>query len=68
MGRPRSALGKQKSGDWLLMPPTEWTLRELATFTSAADVFAAGSTRDLTPVQVRIDLDSEPPRWVVIES
>jgi len=65
---PQSAVDKQKSGDRLLMPPTEWTLRELATFTSAADVFAAGVGRDLTPVQARIDLDTEPPRWVVLES
>src|SRR5665213_2760597 len=64
---PEFAVGAQKSGAWLLMPPTEWTLRELSTFTSAADVFAAGNRRDLTPVRVRIDLDSEPPRWVVID-
>ena len=64
---PRLALAQQEHGDWLLMPPTEWTLRELSTFTSAADVFAAGNRRDLTPVRVRIDLDSEPPRWVVID-
>jgi 8-oxo-dGTP pyrophosphatase MutT (NUDIX family) len=64
---PESALGKEKSGDWLLMPPTEWTLRELSKFTSAADVFAAGNNRDLAPVQVRIDLDSEPPRWLRID-
>jgi 8-oxo-dGTP pyrophosphatase MutT (NUDIX family) len=65
---PEVALSAQETGDWLLMPPTEWTLRELAKFTSAADVFAAGNSRDLSPVQVRIDLDSEPPRWVVIDS
>jgi 8-oxo-dGTP pyrophosphatase MutT (NUDIX family) len=64
---PARALAAQERGEWLLMPPTEWTLRELTTFTSAADVFAAANRRDLTPVQVRIDLDSEPPRWVVIE-
>ena len=41
--------------------------RELTTFTSAADVLAASADRTLVPVQVRIDLDAEPPRWVVIE-
>ncbi len=65
---PASAVNAQRSGDWLLMPPTEWTLRELATFSSAADVFAAADNRELTPIQVRIDLDSEPPRWVMIGS
>jgi 8-oxo-dGTP pyrophosphatase MutT (NUDIX family) len=65
---PEFTVGAQKGGDWLLMPPTEWTLRELSTFTSAADVFAAANTRDLNPVQVRIDLDSEPPRWVDVDS
>jgi 8-oxo-dGTP pyrophosphatase MutT (NUDIX family) len=64
---PEFAVAAQQSGKWLLMPPTQWTLRELSTFTSAADAFAAGSTRDLTPVQARLDLDSEPPRWVVID-
>jgi 8-oxo-dGTP pyrophosphatase MutT (NUDIX family) len=64
---PGLALAAQKRGDWLLMPPTRRTLRELSTFTSAADAFAAGTTRDLNPVQVRIDLDSEPPRWVGID-
>lgn len=65
---PEFAVAAQKRGDWLLMPPTEWTLRELTSFTSAADAFAAGIGRDLSPVQVRIDLDSAPPRWVVLES
>jgi 8-oxo-dGTP pyrophosphatase MutT (NUDIX family) len=64
---PELAVGAQKDGSWSLLPPTEWTLRELATFTSAAEVFAAALNRDLTPVQVRIDLDAEPARWVVIE-
>jgi 8-oxo-dGTP pyrophosphatase MutT (NUDIX family) len=65
---PEFAVAAQKNGEWLLMPPTEWTLRELRAFTSAADVFAAGVGRDLAPVLVRIDIDTEPPRWVVIES
>jgi 8-oxo-dGTP pyrophosphatase MutT (NUDIX family) len=65
---PDTAVAAQERGEWLLMPPTEWTLRELTTFTSSADVFAAGVGRNLAPVQVRIDLDTEPPRWVVIES
>ncbi len=64
---PELALAAQERGEWLLMPPTEWTLRELTTFTSAADVLAASADRTLVPVQVRIDLDAEPPRWVVIE-
>jgi 8-oxo-dGTP pyrophosphatase MutT (NUDIX family) len=64
---PEFAVAAHERGEWLLMPPTEWTLRELATFTSAADVFAAGNNRNLTPVQVRIDLGAEPPRWVVVD-
>jgi 8-oxo-dGTP pyrophosphatase MutT (NUDIX family) len=64
---PEFALTEQKNGEWLLMPPTERTLRELTMFASAADVFAAAVGRDLAPVQVRIDLDTEPPHWVVIE-
>jgi 8-oxo-dGTP pyrophosphatase MutT (NUDIX family) len=64
---PKDAVAAHERGEWLLMPPTESTLRELATFTSAADVFAAAVGRALTPVRVRIDLDIEPPRWVVID-
>lgn len=64
---PKHAVAAHERGEWLLMPPTEWTLRELATFTSAAEAFAAGAGRNLVPVQVRIDLDAEPPRWVVID-
>jgi len=64
---PALALAAQERGEWLLMPPTEWTLRELTTFTSAAAVLVAAEIRDIVPIQVRIDLDVEPPRWVVIE-
>jgi 8-oxo-dGTP pyrophosphatase MutT (NUDIX family) len=64
---PEFAVAAQKSGEWLLMPPTEWTLRELSNFTSAAEVLDAAVDRNLAPVQARIDLDVEPPRWVVLE-
>ncbi len=62
---PEFAVAAQERGEWLLMPPTESTLRELSTFTTAADVLAAADGRDLAPVRVRIDLDSEPPSWVI---
>jgi len=62
---PGIALAAQQSGDWQLMPPTERTLRELTAFTSASEVFAAAVGRNLAPVQVHIDLDTEPPSWVV---
>ena len=62
---PEFALDAQKRGEWLLMPPTESTLRELTKFRAAADVVAAGTSRDLSPVQVQLDLDVEPPTWVV---
>jgi 8-oxo-dGTP pyrophosphatase MutT (NUDIX family) len=62
---PEFAMTAKKNGAWLLLPPTELTLRELMTFTSAADVFAAALGRDLAPVRLRIDLDTEPPRWAI---
>jgi 8-oxo-dGTP pyrophosphatase MutT (NUDIX family) len=65
---PKLALAAQERGEWLLMPPTESTLRELVTFTSAAEAFAASIGRSLAPVQARIDLDTEPPQWVIIQS
>ncbi len=51
--------------DVLLMPPTEVTLRELNTYESAAAVWAAASQRRVTPILIAIDLDAEPPHFVI---
>ena len=62
---PEFALAAQARGEWLLLPPTELTLRELTTFATAADVFNAAPGRDLAPIMARIDLDANPPRWEI---
>jgi len=58
---PAKALAAQAKHEWLLMPPTATTLRELLPFSDAADVFDAASARDLTPRHADIDLDADPP-------
>lgn len=62
--RPADALAAQRAGEWLLLPPTETTLRELSPFTTADDAFAAAARRDVRPLCVSIDLDADPPVFV----
>ena len=66
--RPLDALAAQERGELLLMPPTEVTLREIAMFDTAADAFAAAEHRALTPLLATVDLDVDPPRFVLTES
>jgi 8-oxo-dGTP pyrophosphatase MutT (NUDIX family) len=66
--RPLDALAAQERGELLLMPPTEVTLREIALFDTAADAFAAAEHRALTPLLATVDLDVDPPRFVLTES
>lgn len=61
---PTKALAASAKGAWLLMPPTERTLRELADFSNAAAAFAGASGRDLRPWRTDIDLEADPPRFV----
>jgi 8-oxo-dGTP pyrophosphatase MutT (NUDIX family) len=64
---PANALAAQQRGEWLLMPPTEITLRGLSSYACATDAFAAAATRRIAPILPRIDLDAEPPRFVFTE-
>jgi 8-oxo-dGTP pyrophosphatase MutT (NUDIX family) len=66
--RPDDALAAGDRGELLLMPPTEVTLREIAMFDTAADAFAAAEHRVLKPLLVTVDLDVDPPRFVVTDS
>jgi hypothetical protein len=63
---PAKALAVSARGEWLLMPPTERTLRELADFSTAAAAFAAAKGRDLRPWRTGIDLEADPPRFVFV--
>lgn len=62
--RPSAALAAQHRGEWVLMPPTEMTLRELADFVTAADAFAAAEHRNIRPLLPTVDLDADPPTFV----
>lgn len=61
--RPQDALIAAESGEWVLMLPTETTLRSLLPFRWAADVLAAAAHRDVRPILPTIDLDADPPAF-----
>jgi len=61
---PAKALEACANREWLLMPPTETTLRELLDFACAADIFESAALRDVRPLRTSIDLDRDPPRFV----
>jgi hypothetical protein len=44
------------------------TLREIALFETAGDAFAAATHRILRPLLATVDLDVDPPRFVLTES
>lgn len=52
--RPSDALAAFERGEIGLMPPTAFTLGELAAYDSVADVLAAGDARDVKPVLPKI--------------
>lgn len=52
--RPSDALESWENGELGLMPPTAFTLMELAAFDTVADVLAAGDERDVKPVLPRV--------------
>jgi len=52
--RPADALAAFESGEIGLMPPTAFTLGELAAYDTVVDVLAAGDARDVKPVLPKI--------------
>ena len=52
--RPADALAAANRGDIGMLPPTAFTLSELATFGSVAEVLAAGDARDVRPVLPKV--------------
>jgi 8-oxo-dGTP pyrophosphatase MutT (NUDIX family) len=61
---PAKALVAREKRDWLLMPPTAQTLRELLPFATAEAAFEAAVARDLTPRHGDIDVEADPPMFV----
>jgi 8-oxo-dGTP pyrophosphatase MutT (NUDIX family) len=64
---PANALAAQRRGEWLLMPPTEITLRGLSGYACATDAFASAASRRITAILPTIDLDAALPRFVFTE-
>jgi len=58
---PANAIAAARRQEWLLMPPTETTLRELLPYPSAAKAFDAAARRDVRPLHASIDLAVDPP-------
>jgi 8-oxo-dGTP pyrophosphatase MutT (NUDIX family) len=52
--RPADALAAADSGEMGMLPPTAFTLSELATYDDVAAVLAAGTERDVKPVLPKI--------------
>jgi len=57
--RPADALAAADSGEMGMLPPTAFTLSELATYDSVAAVLAAGTARDVKPVLPKIVLGDD---------
>jgi 8-oxo-dGTP pyrophosphatase MutT (NUDIX family) len=63
---PQVALASASRGEWLLMPPTEATLRELLRYRTAGEVFTAAENRTPYVLQADVDLDAEPPVFTIV--
>ena len=57
--RPADALAAADRGEFGMLPPTAFTLNELSTFDTVADVVAAGDARDVRPVLPKIVLGDD---------
>jgi len=57
--RPRDAVERHASGELGMLPPTVFTLAELAAYDTVADVLAAGERRDVKRVLPRIVVDGD---------
>ena len=57
--RPADALAAADSGEMGMLPPTAFTLSELATYDNVAAVLAAGTDRDVKPVLPKIVLGDD---------
>jgi 8-oxo-dGTP pyrophosphatase MutT (NUDIX family) len=57
--RPGDALAAAESGEMGMLPPTAFTLSELATHDTVAAVLAAGTARDVKPVLPKIVLGDD---------
>jgi 8-oxo-dGTP pyrophosphatase MutT (NUDIX family) len=57
--RPADALAAAERGELGMLPPTAFTLSELATFATVAEVLATGDARDVRPVLPKVVLGDD---------
>jgi 8-oxo-dGTP pyrophosphatase MutT (NUDIX family) len=55
--RPADALAGQQRGEMSMLPPTIATITDVAAYDSVAQVLAAGTAREVTPVMPKLLLD-----------
>ncbi len=57
--RPADALDRMQRGELAMLPPTAFTLGELAAYSTVEKVLAAGTARDVRPVLPRVVLGDD---------
>jgi len=62
--RPADALARHRDGEMVLMPPTVFTLSELAEYADTAAVLAAAADRDCRPVLPRLLVEGDTVRFL----
>jgi 8-oxo-dGTP pyrophosphatase MutT (NUDIX family) len=63
--RPADALAAAQSGEMGMLPPTAFTLSEVASYDDVAAVLAAGDARDIKPVLPKVVIDGEDARLLL---
>jgi len=63
--RPADALAAAQSGEMGMLPPTAFTLSEVAAYDDVAAVLAAGDARDIKPVLPKVVIDGEDARLLL---
>lgn len=63
--QPAEALASHRRGELGMLPPTVFTLTELADFAAASDVLAAALARDCKPVLPRLLIDGDDVEFVL---
>lgn len=62
---PAEALARREDGQLMMLPPTAFTLGELATFSDVASVLAAARAREISPVMPRIVISGDEARLLL---
>lgn len=62
---PARALAAHRRGEFEMLPPTAFTLAELSSYSSVADVLRAGTLRDIQPWLPRVLVDADTVRLLL---